>query len=112
MGALQPIPWWFWFVSVLPIMPAIIDYIQKVYAVFISTNSIKQDLKIQPVFYILYQDSTVFSFLHKQVASGLTGPAQSGILALCEEVDSLSQQLSEMCRRGQGDTPQAENVAR
>ncbi|KAK3872880.1 hypothetical protein Pcinc_022074 [Petrolisthes cinctipes] len=48
----------------------------------------------------------------KKVASALTGPAQSGILALCEEVDSLSQQLSEMCRRGQGDTPQAQNVAR
>lgn len=48
----------------------------------------------------------------KKVASGLTGPAQTGILALCEEVDSLSQQLSEMCRRGQGDTPQAQEVAR
>ncbi|KAK4287350.1 hypothetical protein Pmani_039578 [Petrolisthes manimaculis] len=48
----------------------------------------------------------------KKVASALTGPAQTGILALCEEVDSLSQQLSEMCRRGQGDTPQAQNVAR
>ncbi|KAG0720867.1 Vinculin [Chionoecetes opilio] len=48
----------------------------------------------------------------KKVASGLTGPAQSGILALCEEVDSLSQQLSEMCRRGQGETPQAQAVAR
>ncbi|XP_069941017.1 vinculin-like isoform X18 [Cherax quadricarinatus] len=48
----------------------------------------------------------------KRVASGLTGPAQIGILALCEEVDSLSQQLSEMCRRGQGDTPQAQAVAR
>lgn len=47
-----------------------------------------------------------------QVASGLTGPAKSGILALCEEVDSLSQQLSEMCRRGQGETPQAQAVAR
>lgn len=79
--------------------------------VFISINSIKQELKIQPMFFI-FCIRTVFSFLHKQVASGLTGPAQSGILALCEEVDSLSQQLSEMCRRGQGDTPQAENVAR
>lgn len=48
----------------------------------------------------------------KKVASGLTGPAQTGILALCEEVDSLSQQLSEMCRRGQGDTLQAQGVAR
>ncbi|XP_042236638.1 vinculin-like isoform X15 [Homarus americanus] len=48
----------------------------------------------------------------KRVAAGLTGPAQTGILALCEEVDSLSQQLSEMCRRGQGDTPQAQAVAR
>ncbi|KAK8385476.1 hypothetical protein O3P69_016354 [Scylla paramamosain] len=48
----------------------------------------------------------------KKVASGLTGPAKSGILALCEEVDSLSQQLSEMCRRGQGETPQAQAVAR
>ncbi|XP_050719811.1 vinculin-like isoform X16 [Eriocheir sinensis] len=48
----------------------------------------------------------------KKVASGLTGPAKTGILALCEEVDSLSQQLSEMCRRGQGDTPQAQAVAR
>lgn len=54
---------------------------------------------------------TVFYSFH-QVASGLTGPAKTGILALCEEVDSLSQQLSEMCRRGQGDTPQAQAVAR
>lgn len=46
------------------------------------------------------------------MAAGLTGPAQTGILALCEEVDGLSQQLSEMCRRGQGDTPQAQAVAR
>nr|XP_045625423.1 vinculin-like isoform X17 [Procambarus clarkii] len=48
----------------------------------------------------------------KRVAAGLTGPAQTGILALCENVDSLSQQLSEMCRRGHGDTPQAQAVAR
>ncbi|KAK7013353.1 hypothetical protein SK128_026721, partial [Halocaridina rubra] len=46
------------------------------------------------------------------VAAGLTGPAQTGILALCEEVDSLSQQLSEMCRLGQGNSPQAQAAAR
>lgn len=55
---------------------------------------------------------TICQSLLQQVASGLTGPAKSGILALCEEVDSLSQQLSEMCRRGQGETPQAQAVAR
>ncbi|XP_042866262.1 vinculin-like isoform X1 [Penaeus japonicus] len=48
----------------------------------------------------------------KRVAAGLTGPAQADILALCDEVDGLSQQLSEMCRRGQGDSPQAQAIAR
>ncbi|CAL4058554.1 unnamed protein product, partial [Meganyctiphanes norvegica] len=48
----------------------------------------------------------------KKVASGLTGGAKTGILATCDEVDTLSQQLSEMCRRGQGNTPQAQNIAR
>ncbi|XP_066959691.1 vinculin isoform X1 [Macrobrachium rosenbergii] len=48
----------------------------------------------------------------KKVAAGLTGPAKSGILALCDEVDNLSQQLSDMCRHGQGDSPQAQDAAR
>ncbi|XP_076039726.1 vinculin isoform X3 [Oratosquilla oratoria] len=48
----------------------------------------------------------------KKVAAGLTGPAKSEILGLCDEVDSLSQQLAEMCLRGQGDSPQAQAIAR
>ncbi|KAB7505148.1 Vinculin [Armadillidium nasatum] len=37
----------------------------------------------------------------RKVASCLSGPAQYEINKLCDDVDTLSQQLSEQCRRGQ-----------
>ncbi|MCL4119797.1 UNVERIFIED_CONTAM: hypothetical protein GTU68_060366, partial [Idotea baltica] len=48
----------------------------------------------------------------RKVASCLSGPAQSEINHLCDEVDTLSQQLSDLCRRGQGNSPQAQAIAR
>lgn len=48
----------------------------------------------------------------RKVASCLSGGSRAEIQQLCEEVDSLSAQLSELCRRGQGDSPQAQNIAR
>jgi len=47
-----------------------------------------------------------------QVADGLPGIHKAEILGLCDEVDILSRQLSDLCRRGHGDTPQAQEVAR
>lgn len=51
-------------------------------------------------------------FLHLQVADGLPGVQKAEILGLCDEVDILSRQLSDLCRRGLGDSPQAHSVAR
>ncbi|XP_021932459.1 vinculin isoform X6 [Zootermopsis nevadensis] len=48
----------------------------------------------------------------KKVADGLPGIHKAEILGLCDEVDILSRQLSDLCRRGHGDTPQAQDVAR
>ncbi|XP_069694715.1 vinculin isoform X9 [Periplaneta americana] len=48
----------------------------------------------------------------KKVADGLPGVHKAEILGLCDEVDILSRQLSDLCRRGHGDTPQAQDVAR
>jgi vinculin len=48
----------------------------------------------------------------KKVADGLPGIHKAEILGLCDEVDILSRQLSDLCRRGHGDTPQAQEVAR
>ncbi|GFG30612.1 hypothetical protein Cfor_05176 [Coptotermes formosanus] len=47
----------------------------------------------------------------KKVADGLPGIHKAEILGLCDEVDILSRQLSDLCRRGHGDTPQAQDVA-
>lgn len=47
-----------------------------------------------------------------QVAEGLPGAHKAEILGLCDEVDLLSRQLGEMCRRGQGNTEQAQAIAR
>jgi hypothetical protein len=55
---------------------------------------------------------TSFLFLCPQVADGLPGIHKAEILGLCDEVDILSRQLSDLCRRGHGDTPQAQDVAR
>lgn len=53
-----------------------------------------------------------FLFPCPQVADGLPGIHKAEILGLCDEVDILSRQLSDLCRRGHGDTPQAQDVAR
>ncbi|KAL0277136.1 UNVERIFIED_CONTAM: hypothetical protein PYX00_004521 [Menopon gallinae] len=48
----------------------------------------------------------------KKVAEGLPGVQKAEILGLCDEVDVLSRQLSDLCRKGLGDSPQAHSVAR
>ncbi|KAK6639942.1 hypothetical protein RUM43_008219 [Polyplax serrata] len=48
----------------------------------------------------------------KKVAEGLPGVQKAEILGLCDEVDVLSRQLSDLCRKGMGDSPQAQSVAR
>ena len=48
----------------------------------------------------------------KQVAQGLQGAQRAEILALCNQVDSLSRQLGDLCRSGQGNSPQAQAVAK
>nr|CAD7399014.1 unnamed protein product [Timema poppensis] len=46
------------------------------------------------------------------VAEGLPGVHRAEILGLCDEVDILSRQLSDLCRRGHGNSPQAQDIAR
>uniref|UniRef100_A0A8D8X9L6 Vinculin n=1 Tax=Cacopsylla melanoneura TaxID=428564 RepID=A0A8D8X9L6_9HEMI len=48
----------------------------------------------------------------KKVAEGLPGVQRAEILSLCDEVDRLSRQLSDLCRAGQGSSPQAQEIAR
>ncbi|XP_063234333.1 vinculin isoform X4 [Bacillus rossius redtenbacheri] len=48
----------------------------------------------------------------KKVADGLPGVHKAEILGLCDEVDILSRQLNDLCRRGLGNTPQAQEIAR
>ncbi|KAF4532803.1 hypothetical protein B566_EDAN002653, partial [Ephemera danica] len=48
----------------------------------------------------------------KKVADGLPGAHKAEILGLCDEVDLLSRQLGELCRRGQGNSEQAQAIAR
>ncbi|XP_039286096.1 vinculin isoform X3 [Nilaparvata lugens] len=48
----------------------------------------------------------------KKVADGLPGVQRAEILTLCDQVDRLSRQLSDLCRRGMGNTPQAQETAR
>lgn len=47
-----------------------------------------------------------------QVADGLPGVQKAEILQLCDEVDSLSRQLADLCAQGKGNTPQAHEIAR
>ncbi|KAL4084897.1 hypothetical protein QTP88_027768 [Uroleucon formosanum] len=47
-----------------------------------------------------------------RVADGLPGVQRAEILNLCDEVGILSQQLSDLCRRGEGNSPQAQQIAR
>ncbi|XP_033214567.1 vinculin isoform X2 [Belonocnema kinseyi] len=48
----------------------------------------------------------------KKVADGLPGIHKAEILQLCDEVESLSRQLEDLCNRGQGSSPQAQEIAR
>ncbi|XP_025834291.1 vinculin isoform X2 [Agrilus planipennis] len=48
----------------------------------------------------------------KKVAEGLPGIQKAEILQLCDEVESLSNQLANLCAQGRGDTPQAHEIAR
>ncbi|XP_023316311.1 vinculin isoform X2 [Trichogramma pretiosum] len=48
----------------------------------------------------------------KKVADGLPGIHRVEILQLCDEVDNLSHQLGELCARGEGNSPRAQDVAR
>lgn len=47
-----------------------------------------------------------------KVAVGLQGVQKAEMIALCEQVDRLSRQLSDQCRRGLGSSPQAQQIAR
>lgn len=47
-----------------------------------------------------------------QVAEGLPGIHKAEILQLCDEVDNLARQLSDLCARGEGNSPRAQEIAR
>jgi hypothetical protein len=46
------------------------------------------------------------------VADGLPGIQRAEILSLCDEVDYLSNQLNDLCRRGMGSSPKAQEIAK
>ncbi|XP_065226162.1 vinculin-like isoform X3 [Planococcus citri] len=48
----------------------------------------------------------------RKVADGLPGVQRAEILSLCDEVDYLSNQLSDLCKRGLGNTPKAREIAK
>lgn len=48
----------------------------------------------------------------RRVANCCTGPQRQELLRLCDETDILTNQLSDLCRHGQGNTPQAKAIAR
>nr|KAG5709155.1 hypothetical protein BaRGS_028611 [Batillaria attramentaria] len=48
----------------------------------------------------------------RRVANCCTGPQRQELLRLCDETEILTNQLSDLCRRGQGNTPQAKAIAR
>lgn len=54
----------------------------------------------------------LFNFVGKKVADGLPGVHKAEVLQLCDEVDALSRQLSDLCIAGHGDSPQAQEIAR
>lgn len=47
----------------------------------------------------------------KRVADGLTGHQRDDILQLCDEVESLAGQFAQLCARGLGQTPEAQQIA-
>ncbi|CAG0899150.1 unnamed protein product [Darwinula stevensoni] len=48
----------------------------------------------------------------RKVAEGLSGQERNEILSLCNEVDSLARELNDLVRRGLGNSPQAQQIAR
>ncbi|BFZ04162.1 hypothetical protein BsWGS_07200 [Bradybaena similaris] len=48
----------------------------------------------------------------RKVANCCTGPQRQELLRLCDEVEILTNQLSDLCKRGQGNGPQAKAIAR
>ncbi|KAL8579165.1 hypothetical protein ACOMHN_010749 [Nucella lapillus] len=48
----------------------------------------------------------------RRVANCCTGPQRQDLLRLCDETEILTNQLSDLCRNGQGNTPQAKAIAR
>ncbi|KAL3841953.1 hypothetical protein ACJMK2_020030 [Sinanodonta woodiana] len=48
----------------------------------------------------------------RRVANTCTGPRRSELLRLCDETEILTNQLSDLIRKGQGNSPQAKAVAR
>ncbi|XP_041366233.1 vinculin-like isoform X7 [Gigantopelta aegis] len=48
----------------------------------------------------------------RRVAQNCQGPARQELLRLCDETEIQTNQLADLCKRGQGNTPQAKAVAR
>ncbi|XP_059177880.1 vinculin-like [Physella acuta] len=48
----------------------------------------------------------------RKVANCCTGPQRQELLRLCDEAEILTNQLSDLCKRGQGNGPQARAIAR
>ncbi|XP_019871849.2 vinculin isoform X8 [Aethina tumida] len=48
----------------------------------------------------------------RKVADGLPGVQKAEILELCDEVDGLRRQLTDLCAQGRGNTPEAHDLAR
>lgn len=48
----------------------------------------------------------------KKVAEGLPGVHKAEILGLCDEIEGLSHQLTDLCNRGLGNSPQAQQIAK
>lgn len=48
----------------------------------------------------------------RRVASCCTGPQRQELLRLCDETEIATNQLADLCRRGQGDSEQAKAIAR
>lgn len=48
----------------------------------------------------------------RKIAVGCPADQRAELIGLCNEVDALNKQLGDLCRRGQGNTPQAKAIAR
>ena len=46
------------------------------------------------------------------MAEGLPGIQRAEILSLCDEVDYLSNQLNDLCRRAMGSSPKVQEIAK